>query len=376
MRTGIYISGTAHAALILWLLIAGLFVAAPDLDLEFTEVTLMSGEEFEAMLAGAEAVPDVSDAPATPEAPEETAAPTVPEPDTAPETAASPDAAETTPPDESPDVTAVAPLPQAEVTPDAPDAPADPDTPEGAAVLLNPDATPRPRSAPRIAPTPAAQPEPDAQVADEVTEATRPDESAAVETVSEPEEATAPEEAATQTVPEDEGEDGGDVVAALAPTGSTRPKTRPARPAPTPAETETETASTDAQADAIAAAVAEAASEPAAPARTGPPLTGGEKDKLRLGVQKCWNVGSLSSEALRVTVIVGVTMQEDGRPDNGSIHMIGAEGGSTAAANQAYEAARRAIIRCGAKGYDLPPEKFAQWREIEMVFNPEKMRIR
>ena len=40
------------------------------------------------------------------------------------------------------------------------------------------------------------------------------------------------------------------------------------------------------------------------------------------------------------------------------------------------EAARRAIIRCGADGYKLPPEKYDQWRDIEMTFNPEKMRIK
>ena len=41
-----------------------------------------------------------------------------------------------------------------------------------------------------------------------------------------------------------------------------------------------------------------------------------------------------------------------------------------------YEAARRAIIRCGAKGFQLPPEKYEQWRNIEMEFNPERMRIK
>ena len=45
-------------------------------------------------------------------------------------------------------------------------------------------------------------------------------------------------------------------------------------------------------------------------------------------------------------------------------------------ARQAFEAARRAIIRCGAQGFDLPREKYDHWRDIEMVFNPEKMRIK
>ena len=53
---------------------------------------------------------------------------------------------------------------------------------------------------------------------------------------------------------------------------------------------------------------------------------------------------------------------------------FGQDGSSTR--SESYEAARRAILRCGTKGYDLPQEKFGQWRDIEMTFNPEKMRIK
>ena len=63
-------------------------------------------------------------------------------------------------------------------------------------------------------------------------------------------------------------------------------------------------------------------------------------------------------------------------PISSSIRMIGYEGGDEAAANQAYEAGRRAIIRCAKTGYPLPPEKYEQWREVEIVFNPEKMRMK
>ncbi|NNK78019.1 MAG: energy transducer TonB, partial [Litoreibacter sp.] len=42
----------------------------------------------------------------------------------------------------------------------------------------------------------------------------------------------------------------------------------------------------------------------------------------------------------------------------------------------AYEAARRALIRCGARGYNLPVDKFAQWQDVEITFNPERMRIK
>ena len=79
---------------------------------------------------------------------------------------------------------------------------------------------------------------------------------------------------------------------------------------------------------------------------------------------------------LRVTVTVLVAMNENGTPDSGSIRMTESEGGSGDAVRQAFEAARRAIIRCGARGFPLPAEKYGEWAEIEMVFNPEKMRIK
>jgi hypothetical protein len=39
---------------------------------------------------------------------------------------------------------------------------------------------------------------------------------------------------------------------------------------------------------------------------------------------------------------------------------------------QAYEAGRRALLRCAPYTH-LPRDKFAQWRNIEVVFNPEGM---
>ena len=50
--------------------------------------------------------------------------------------------------------------------------------------------------------------------------------------------------------------------------------------------------------------------------------------------------------------------------------------GRRAAAKQAYEAARRAILRCQGEGFPLPPEKYEQWRVVEMTFNPSEMVIR
>ena len=68
-------------------------------------------------------------------------------------------------------------------------------------------------------------------------------------------------------------------------------------------------------------------------------------------------------------------MQPDGRPDAGSIRLTDAEGVSGAAVERAFDAARRAIIRCGQNGYDLSPENYNQWRDVELIFDPESMRV-
>ena len=69
-------------------------------------------------------------------------------------------------------------------------------------------------------------------------------------------------------------------------------------------------------------------------------------------------------------------LSREGKPDIGSIRMTGYEGGNAAGAKQAYETARRAIVRCGASGYNLPIEKYEQWKIVNITFNPENMRLK
>ncbi|MFO7758448.1 MAG: energy transducer TonB [Roseovarius sp.] len=401
MNTGQIISGAGHLALIGWALIGGTFQSAPE-PFEVIQATAVSEEDFAAIMdraASPEAVANVD----TPDPPAEgEAAPQVsPEADTAPE-AAQPEAGEAAQADTAPDVTGITPPAPAEVE-DAPPAMQAPS--EDMAVMVPEESRrPQPRPAPRVAPEPAPRPEPDARVDDTTRPEVTPDEGA--ETVEEPSEATAPEEAAREIVTEAEETD---EPAQAAPTASMRPRSRPdrpvpqdppqdppteaaeaprePRPAPEP-EPEPERPTSDRAAidDALAAALGGAQQDTGQDTSpdtgqgterpSGPPLTGGERDALRVAVQECWNVGSLSSEALRTSVVVAVSMTRDGQPEIGSIRLAGSSGGGDAAAKQAYEAARRAIIRCGSDGFDLPAEKYDQWRDIEMTFNPESMRIR
>ena len=98
-------------------------------------------------------------------------------------------------------------------------------------------------------------------------------------------------------------------------------------------------------------------------------------ERIRTDVARCWNVRSLSAEAMRPSVTISFQLTRDGRPVASALQLISNTGGSDAAAQQAYEAARRAVLRCGASGYDLPIESFHQWQTIEMTFISDEMRL-
>ena len=387
MNTGLIISGAGHAGLILWVLVAGFFHPSRDVpEVAVTSVSLLSARQYEELAAAAVGKPDVPAGVDQPAPTEPVLDPAVsPRPLAKPRTEPAPEPQPEPLQESTPDVTQTEPLPVPdEVVAPEPLAPvADVEQP-----LPVPDTEEaKPQDAPRVAPVPAETPEPDAEVAETPTPAVSPDAAPDAQVVEEDRPEAAPEAATTQIITEAvETTD----KPSLAPTSSARPRTKPpARTAETP-EAETPAAAAEAEsssapeedsiADAVAAALSEAAAEPAGTNGTvenaGPPMTDGEKDALRVAVQACWNVGSLSSDALLTTVTVAVSVAQDGIPDVASIRMIGFDGGTEASARQAYEAARRAIIRCGAKGFQLPPEKYEQWRNIEMEFNPERMRIK
>ncbi|MDP2080650.1 MAG: cell envelope biogenesis protein TolA [Pseudotabrizicola sp.] len=387
MQTGTLISGVGHAALILWVILGDWLFARKDAPaVEVAEVSLISAAEFDAMVAAApstpEPAPTAEPAPEPPApAPEPEPAPVVePPPPVVPEL---PAPSQTPPPAPEPEPVPE-PLPENNGVADALPLPVNPDPiPE---VPLPPTSSPRPKPAPRVAPVPVDAPQPAVEVAEAPAPAVTPD-PVDVPDVVEPEQPEAQQQEAG-TVLETEANRDQQVAASGAPPTSPRPRGRPARSeAPaveTARPTPTPTPTPNTNADAVAAALAEALAEPAETPRPsgatnapqGPPMTSGERDAMRVAVQQCWNVGSLSSDALNTTVVVYVSVLQTGVPDAGSIRLISSTGGTDAGARGAFEAARRAIIRCGAGGFPLPPEKYEQWREMELVFNPDGMRMR
>ncbi len=408
MQTGTVISGVGHGGVILYVLLGGLLFTPKDAPaVAVTEVSLMSGEEFAAMMASSPA-PAVEPAPvAAPEPPAAEEPPTeaveaaTPEPPPAPEPLPEPEAAPPPPEPETeplpePTTTELAPLPEPDAPAEVEPAPPQPDVMASLSPVISP--RPRPRPDERVAPNPVEEPPEDLPEAPEVVEEVAPEPLPDVPVVQEEQTAAAPEEAGEVL----ETEANTDDVASGGPTPAPRPQVRPA-------DLAERAAAAAAEAEALAAAVAEAATEPKVPAETaeaaeepaadplaeavaeavaeaettaalpatssGPPMTGAEKDAMRLAVEACWNVGTLSTAAMNTRVTIYVAMTEDGRPVTESIRMTKWEGDSEAAAKQAFEAGRRAILRCAKDGYPLPRDKYGQWREIMMNFDPTGMRF-
>ncbi|SLN67575.1 hypothetical protein ROJ8625_03464 [Roseivivax jejudonensis] len=397
MHTGHYISGAGHLALIGWVLFGGVFSSEPD-PVEVREVSILSEEEFAALTERSqppESTQDI-DAPPVPEAePEPSPEPPAPEPEPAPEPPPQPEAV--TPPEPETAPEPVAPEPQA----DAQDDVAAPPQPDPEIDAPEVSERPVPRPVPRVAPEPLPEPEPEAEVAPDVAEAIEPEPSdTPADEPQEPQEAQAPEAAASEIVTEAE-------EPSRAPDASVRPRVRPARPTPV-AEPDPEP---EPEPDTQTAAAPEPESEPAPepepePQQTppedlgsgiedalaealggggttdpqpdvpvGPPMTSGERDAFRVAVQSCWVV-DVGSQAANVTVTIGMDMQQSGQVVTDSIERLSASGGDARAIETAFQAARRAILRCQGDGYDLPSEKYGQWDRIEITFDPSGMRVR
>jgi len=340
--TGVKISGVAHVVLVgVAMFGAPLFSADTGKTIQISEVSLISSEEFAALASGNISQP-------------------VPKPEAV------------VPVDSSTQPTESDPAPDIELDPVAPS------TPSEVINAFEPQVTESapPKPAKTISnavvetPTEPVKPLPVAKPS--VIEVPSPQEPPKPE----PDQPSAPKESTTEIVTEADKEE-----SKLAPIRSSRPRSRPKNlkkedapkpevaiePAPDPIED----AIAMAIAEDLAKAAAEAASQPAV--IEGPPMTGSETSGLVFAIQQCWNVPvGLENDASNV-ITMGIKLTRDGRLEE-EPRRISPVSGSAAGILQAYEAARRALIRC--QPYDLPIEKYETWREIEIVFNPQQMVLR
>ena len=104
-------------------------------------------------------------------------------------------------------------------------------------------------------------------------------------------------------------------------------------------------------------------------------MTGVEAAGLIGAISACWNLGSSSSDALRTTVVILVDMAPDGSATG--VQLVSSNGPNETATQAAFDSARRSVLRCAKNNRKpLPADRYDAWKQIEMTFDPEKMRIR
>ena len=96
-----------------------------------------------------------------------------------------------------------------------------------------------------------------------------------------------------------------------------------------------------------------------------------QKDGLGRAVSRCFNTGTLSNGSHTTAVEIGLRFNTDGTPITSTITMLSSSGGSQASASAVFETARRAIIRCGARGYDI--ENLSGNDQVIISFDPGRI---
>ena len=379
MSIGTYISVTMHASMVGWLLLNGNFESTPR-EISVTEVSLVSAEMFDIAL---------NNTPPEVEASIETAVAQPPVEEIAPKLSIKPDAPvmdreqpvmvspqdDKTPPQISeqpePLEDLVVILPSELISPTV--SPTSPD-------VLEISLKPKPRQSNRITSKTVAPSEPEVDIGDFTRDAVSPQEMSSSE--KKPQTATAPEASTSEIITEAEKPSKLPRVAILAPEQSVRPKRRSIKIKLDKEQSKQTEQTIDPLAAALNEALTGSTNESESEASTESQktvieaLAPGTIRGMQLAISPCWNLGASSSAALSTTVVVGMELSIEGKPLASSIYLVGYEGGDDASAQRAFETAQRAINDCGAKGFELPADKYSAWKKVEITFNPERMRVR
>ncbi|MDB9759668.1 hypothetical protein OAB16_00055 [Planktomarina sp.] len=374
MSPGTYISLTLHAALVGWLLFGGDFDRKP-LEVPVTEVSVVSAELFDILVNNTPPSIDTSlEIAATQPDIEQSEPPIDPVMDIAPEKTTqvlSPNVQNDTLPESVPDK----PVRLEEVIIIPPVVLAEPEVEHPK--LLETSLAPKPRPALRVAPVAVAPPAPNIDIGDITRDAAAP-QVVSVE-VAQEQTAKSPQAAAPEIVTEAENPSEVIEISKFAPPRTVRPQKRPA-PSPLAAIPDKQTTSVVAPIDPLAVALAEALGGADVVSETEGNVTEALAPQairgMQLAISPCWNLGASSSAVLFTTVVVGMKLSIEGKPLENSIYLVGYEGGDSESAQRAFETAQRAIKECGAQGFELPADQYSAWQNVEITFNPEKMRVR
>ncbi len=97
---------------------------------------------------------------------------------------------------------------------------------------------------------------------------------------------------------------------------------------------------------------------------------------LNAWIGRGYSIGMLSVTSADTAVTVAFDLDEGGRVTVPSVRLVADGAVPDRATWQAFETARRAIIRMGRDGLPLPPDVSGTWKSVVLMFNPEGMQFR
>jgi len=384
---GVKISGTAHAILIgIAIFGAPIFSADEENPIQISEVSLISLQEFELLtkentpIFQTEPEPEVQEPEPEPEVKEPEPEPELQEPEPEPEVKEpEPELQEPEPEPEvqepEPEVKEPEPEPEVqEIISDSETDPVAPITDQDNLGELTPEFNENaaPKAAEIISDISNEAPEEPADM-NSIQDTSFENVSGADEDKSEIEvtENTPAEETTTQIVTEAEEQESD-----LVPSRTSKPKNRPknlkivkeikTKPKLKPKEV------VEAKKDATAESILESLKEKNEP-EPFLDLTPAQKESvgniIRNKMRLCWNPPVGVENGLTNVMILGLKFDIDGKLVESPVNLTPDSGVGSL---QAFEAARRAVIRCSPYN-ELDPEIYEGWKELNLKFNPKNM---
>lgn len=97
---------------------------------------------------------------------------------------------------------------------------------------------------------------------------------------------------------------------------------------------------------------------------------------LEPAVGECFSLGLGRQDISNADILVSFSLRENGKPIISSINFESFSGDDYMTASKLFDVARRAIIRCGLNGYQLPNSKYNYWKTVEARFNLKGMSLK
>lgn len=98
-------------------------------------------------------------------------------------------------------------------------------------------------------------------------------------------------------------------------------------------------------------------------------LTGGEADTLRTQIESCWQVPTSVRDPKELIVVLAVQVNKD-RTVKSAVVVDAARLETDRDFRAMAESAMRAILSAKCSPLKLPSEKYEEWKEITMTFDP------